>query len=68
LEKDGFVICDENLNLIQYFYDKESKDMIYYVKEVNTDKKMFNIPIKLMNLFNTTIILSSKNNYFILSD
>jgi len=68
LDKEGFVICDENLNLIQYFYDKESKDMIYYVKEITTDKKMYNKPIKLMNLFNTTIILSSKNNYFILSD
>jgi len=68
LEKYGFIICDENLNLIQYFYDKESKDMIYYVKEINTDKKMYNKPIKLINLFNTTIVLSSMNNYFILSD
>ena len=42
--------------------------MIYYVKEIRTGKKMYNKPIKLMNLFNTTIILSSKNNYFILSD
>lgn len=68
LGKDGFVICDENLNLIQYFYDKETKDMIYYVKEITTDKKMYNKPIKLMNLFNTTIILCNNNNYFILSD
>ena len=67
-ENNGFIICDENLNLIQYFYDKEAKDMIYYVKEIRTGKKMYNKPIKLMNLFNTTIILSSKNNYFILSD
>ena len=68
LEKDGFIICDENLNLIQYFYDKDSKDMIYYVKEISTDKKMNNKPIQLINLFNTIIVLSSMNNYFILSD
>jgi hypothetical protein len=68
LEKDGFIICDENLNLIRYFYDKDSKDMIYYVKEISTDKKMNNKPIQLINLFNTIIVLSSMNNYFILSD
>ena len=66
--RDGFIICDENLNLNQYFYDKNSKDMIYYVKTIEVGKKMYNIPVKLLCLRNNIIIFCNKNNYYLLSD
>ena len=66
--KDGFIICDENLNLTQYFYDKNSKDMIYYIKTIEVEKKLYNIPVKLVCLKNNIIIFCNKNNYYLLSD
>ena len=67
-KKEGFIISDENLNLTQYFYDKESKDLIYYVKVIEAEKKMYSMPIKLIYLRENIIILCTNNNYYILSE
>ena len=67
-KKDGFIICDENLNLTQYFYDKDLKDKIYYVKTVEAQKKMYNIPIKLISLKQSIFIFCNHNNYYIFSE
>ena len=68
IKNEGFIVCDENLNLTQYFYDKDSKDMIYYVKIIEAKKKMYNMPLKLIYLEQNIIIFCNKNNYYLLSD
>lgn len=67
VNKTGIIICDENINLIQYFYDEENS-MIYFLKIIENRKKMFNIPVKLIYLKQNIIILCNKNNYFLLSE
>ena len=68
MKNERFIICDENLNLTQYFYDKNSKDMIYYVKVIEAEKKMYHMPIKLIYLKQNMIILCTNNNCYLLSD
>ena len=68
IKKKWFVVCDENLNLHQYSYDKDSNDMIFYVKTIEATKKLYNIPIALLYLKPNIIIFCNNNNFYSLSD
>ena len=62
-----FIICDENLSLHQYSYDKDNNDVIFYVKSVETTQKINNRPIKLLYLKPNIIIFCNNYNYYLLS-
>ena len=64
----GFIICDENINLYQYLYDKDSPNNLYRVKVFETKTIMDNIPIKLICLEKSIIILCKKNIFYLLSE
>ena len=65
IDKQGFVICNEDLDLIQYFYDKNYTNKIYYVNIIKAEKKMGNSPSKLLNVDKEIIMMTNNNNYYL---
>ena len=61
-----FFICDEDLNLYQYFYDKNYINKICYINNEKTTKKGINKPTKLINLYKEIILLNNNNDYYLL--
>ena len=65
IDKQGFVICNEDLDLIQYFYDKNYTNKIYYVNINKAVKKLGNSPSKLLNVDKEIIMMTNNNNYYL---
>ena len=67
IDLQGFVICNEDLDLTQYFYDKNYTNKFYYVNIIKAEKKSGgNDPSKLLNV-GKEIIMMTKNNYYYIS-
>ena len=65
IDKQGFVICNEDLDFIQYFYDKNYTYKIYCVNIIKAEKKMGNSPSKLINVDKEIIMMTNNNNYYL---
>ena len=63
--KQGFVISNENLEFIQYFYDKNYDNKIYYVNIVKAEKKSGKLPSKLLNVNKEVIMIIDNNSYYL---
>ena len=61
-----FTICDEELNIFQYIYDKNYMNKIYYINDFQAEKRTKNKPTKLISLGKRVIILCN-NSYYIFS-
>ena len=66
-DKNGFIICDNDLNLFQYFYDKNYTQKIYYINNSLPEKKVKCFPLKGISLDNKLILFCSNNNYYLLN-
>ena len=63
-----FVICDENLNLFQYFYDNNYMNKIYYINNsIQIENKTKSKPSKFISLDNRIIILCNNNELYLLN-
>ena len=65
IDKQGFVISNEDLDFIQYFYDKNYSNKIYYVNIVKAEKKSGNLPSKLLNVDKEVIMITDNNSYYL---
>ena len=65
INKQGFVICNEDLDFIQYFYDKNYVNKIYYVNIVKAEKKEKDIPSKILNVDKEIIMMTNNNTYYL---
>ena len=66
-DKNGFIICDEEMNIIQYFYDKNYANKIYYICSSKAILKSDTKPFKLISLDNLIILLCNNNEYYIIN-
>jgi len=64
-DKQGFVICNEDLDFIQYFYDKNYTNKIFYVNIIKAEKKMKDAPSKLLSVNKEIIMITKNNNYYL---
>ena len=67
-DKKEFIICDKDLSVIQYCYEKEYRNKIYYInssiaEDNNSDKRA----IKILGLDNLIIILCHNSEYYALT-
>ena len=65
IDKQAFVACNEDLDFIQYFYDKKYTNKIYYVNIIRAEKKIGNSPSKLLNVDKEIIMMTNNNNYYL---
>ena len=65
IDKQGFVISNEDLEFIQYFYDKNYINKIYYVNTVKAEKKSGKLPSKLLNVDKEVIMITDNNSYYL---
>ena len=66
-DKNGFIICDEDLNIIQYFYDKNYQNKIYYINISKVKKRTDKKPVKFICLDNKIILLCHDSQYYLLN-
>ena len=67
-DKNSFIICDENLNIIQYFYDKNYANKIYYINISKPKEESDKKAIKIISLDNKIILLCYDSEYYILNN
>ena len=65
IDKQGFVIINDDLEFIQYFYDKNYINKIYYVNSVKVEKKSGKLPSKLLNVDKEVIMITDNNSYYL---
>jgi hypothetical protein len=64
----GFFIIDADINLTQYFYDKDYTNKIYYIKQIKS-KNTFKREIdKYIILKGKMILFSNNSNYYTLDN
>ena len=66
-DKNGFVLCDKDLNYIQFFYDKNYINQIYYINNSKLKEKPEQNASKIIALDKKIIFLCSNNEYFIIN-
>ena len=64
LNKKEFIICDEDMNIIQYIYDKNYANKIYYISSSKANEKLGRKPFKLICLNNLIILLCNNSEYY----
>ena len=65
IDKKGYLILDENLNVIQYFFDENYSNYLYYFNGLTIEKK--NQLSKILDLGNKMIIYCKNKNYYLIS-
>ena len=65
IDKQGFVISNEDLEFIQYFYDKNYINKIYFVNILKAEKKSGSLPSKLANVNKEVIMITDNNSYYL---
>ena len=67
LNRKGFIICDEEMYVEQYFYDKNYVNKIFHssraIIKLKTDEK----PFKLISLNNSIILICNNSEYCIMN-
>ena len=63
-----FIICDNKLNLIQYGYNKNYENKIFYINKIKAEKNPDINPFKIVSLDNIIILLCDNNDYYILNE
>ena len=66
-DKHGFIIIDEDFNLIQYLYDENYPQKFYYINKLKKDHKIGS-PDKILSSDNKIIMLSKTSNYYIINN
>ena len=66
-DKQGYFIIDENLNIIQYFFDENYSHFFYYINGVKIEENTKNQLSKLLDLGNKMIIYCKNKSYYIIS-
>ena len=63
-----FIIFDEDLNMIQYLYDENYTNKIYYINIIKKDKILKSNPDIILALKDIFFMISNNNNYYILNN
>ena len=66
-DKTGFVLCDKDLNYIQFFYDKNYINQIYYINSSKLKEKSGQNVSKMIALDKKVIFLCNNNEYYIIN-
>ena len=66
LDKIEFILCDNELNIFQYFYDKNYSNQIYYLNKAIAEKKEQSTALKIINLDKKIMIVCENNRYYLL--
>ena len=61
-----FTVCDDDLNLIQYFYDKNYENKIYYINISKAEAKTNQKADKLIYLYKRILLICQNNDYYLL--
>ena len=64
LNQKEFIICDEDMSIIQYIYDKKYENKIYYISSSKAKERLERKPFKLICLNNLVILLCNNSEYF----
>ena len=65
-EKKGFIIIDEDINIIQYFYDEQYVNKIYSINALKMNEKSKKIFKNIINLGKKSIIYCKNNSYYLI--
>ena len=65
IDKVEFIICDDDLNLTQYYYDKNYENKIYYNYTSKADKKDNQKADKLICLYKRILLFCQNNSYYL---
>ena len=68
LEKIQFILCDDELNLFQYYYSKDYSNKIYYQKRITPEKKVQSGILKILNLESQLMVVCKNSDYYILNN
>ena len=66
-DKNGFILCDKDLNYVQFFYDKNYINRIYYIKSSKLKEKGEQNADKIVALDNRIVFLCSNKEYYIIN-
>ena len=67
LDKKEFIICDKELNIIQYCYEKNYMNLIYYINTSKAIKKNDKRAVKVLILDKIIVLLCNDNEYYIIN-
>ena len=67
IDKQGYLIMDENLNIIQYFFDENYTNYLYYINGLKIEKNTKNQLSKILELGNKMIVYCKNKNYYLIS-
>ena len=67
LNRKGFIICDEELYVEQYFYDKNYVNKIFHTSRAIINLKTDKEPFKLISLNNSIFLICNNSEYCIMN-
>ena len=68
IDKKGFVLMNEDFSFVQYFYNDDYENKMYYFNKVTTEKKDKKLTKNILGLKNKIIVLYDRNNYYLLNN
>jgi hypothetical protein len=68
IDKKGFVLMNEDFSFVQYFYNDDYENKIYYFNKVTAEKNKKKLPNNIQSLKNTIVVLCDHNNYYLLNN